>query len=442
MSDRDLLLLRPRIKPGVRISGALRRGTGTIHLIRDPDGERRLEVGVKEYFIIVRLDGTRSLDEIGQEYARQFRLRLGGAQWQQMLGLLYGRGLLAGHTPAAAPARSAPPPSSSPSARSASPPPVSFASPPPTPPPVRGPGRRSTLLTGSVRLVADPPALLDRLHRATGFVRRPLFLLPLAVLVLALLAGIAARLGQLVDETARLTHQPVALAAVGAVLWVSLALHELAHGLAGRAFGARTTEIGLRRWLLMTYLYCEMEDVRFLPRRRQQVATAGAGALMNLALLLPCYPVWALLPERAQARPFLAGLLLFGTVMALANLLPLPPLDGYKILGYALGHVQLATDSRTFATLLARAAVRRGKPGALAGYSGRLRLVLGGYALVCAGLAALALAATGPLCRYLLPARYAGPAGWAPLLVAGVALALWAVGLLARAARRRRGGAP
>ncbi|MFF1871424.1 M50 family metallopeptidase [Streptomyces sp. CB03911] len=426
MSDRDLLTLRPRIKPGVRISGALRRGTGTIHLIRDPDTERRLEVGVKEHFIIVRLDGTRSLDEIGEEYARHFRLRLGGAQWQQMLGLLHGRGLLAGHAPAAAPAPLSPSPHAHAHPSTGGP----------------GPRRRSTLLTGTVRLVADPPALLDRIHRATGFARRPHFLLPLAVLVLALLAGIAARLGQLVHEAARLTHQPVALAAVGAVLWVSLALHELAHGLAGRAFGGRTTEIGLRRWLLMTYLYCEMEDVRFFPRRRQQVATAGAGVLTNLALLLPCYPVWALLPEQAQARPFLAGLLLFGTVMALANLLPLPPLDGYKILGYALGHVQLATDSRTFAVLLTRAAVRRGGPAVLAGYSGRLRLVLGGYALVCAGLAALALAATGPLCRRLLPDRWAGAAGWAPVLVAGCALALWAVGLLARAARSRRGGAP
>ncbi|MFD7983534.1 peptidase M50 [Kitasatospora indigofera] len=414
MTDRELLTLRPRIKPGVLISGALRRGTGTIHLIRDPDGDRRLEVGVKEHFIIARLDGTRSLDEIGEEYARQFRVRLGGAQWQQMLSLLHGRGLLAGHAPAATPA----------------------------PAPARGPARRSTLLTGSVRLVADPPALLDRIHRGTAFVRRPLFLLPLSVLVLALLAAVAARLGQLVDEAARLTHQPVALAAAGAVLWVSLALHELAHGMAGRAFGGRTTEIGLRRWLLMTYLYCEMEDVRFFPRRRQQAATAGAGVLMNLALLLPCYPVWALLPERAQARPFLAGLLLFGIVMALANLLPLPPLDGYKILGYALGQVQLATDSRTFAKLLARVAVRREAPAALAGYSVRLRLVLGGYALACAGLAAAALAATGPLCRRLLPDRWAGAAGWAPVLLAGCALALWAVGMLARAARARRGGAP
>ncbi|MFC9328560.1 peptidase M50 [Kitasatospora sp. NPDC057015] len=414
MSERELLALRPRIRPGVRISRPLRRGTATIHLLLEPGSGRRLEVGVKEEFIITRLDGARSLDEIGEEYARHFRARLGGEQWQQMLRLLYGRGLLADGAPAPA------------------------AEPPPAP--------RSTLLRGSVRMVADPPELLDRIHRATGFARRPGFLAPLLVLVAALLAGVAAGLGRLVDETAALTHQPVALAAVGATLWVSLALHEVAHGAVGRAFGGRTTEMGLRRWLLVTYLYCEMEDVRVFPRRREQIATAGAGVLMNLVLLLPVYPVWALLPEHAQARPFLGGLLLLGTVMALANLLPLPPLDGYKILGYALGQVQLATDSRTFVALLARVALRRDGGAALgllrAGYPVRLRLVLGGYALGCAALAAAALIATGPLCHHLLPARLAGLADYAPALLAGAALLLWAVGMLARAARRARGGTP
>ncbi|MFC8451027.1 peptidase M50 [Kitasatospora sp. NPDC057223] len=409
MSGRELLALRPRLRPGVRISRALRRGTSTIHLLHDPGSGRRLEVGVKEHFIIARLDGARSLDEIGEEYARRFRARLGEQQWQQMLRLLYGRGLLADGPPQE-----------------------------PEPP---APAARSTLLRGSVRMTADAPALVERLHRATGFARRRGFLVPLAALVVLLLAAVAADLGRLTDDTARLSHQPVALAAVGVLLWLSLGLHELAHGVVARAYGGRTTEIGLRRVLVMTYLYCEVEDVRFFGRRREQIATAGAGVLMNLLYLVPFYPVWALLPEHAQARPFLGGLLLLGTVMALANLLPLPPLDGYKILGYALGTVQLATDSRTFVALLVRAAVRRGKPGALAAYPGRLRLALGGYTLACAVLAGAALALTGPLCRRLLPDGYAGAAGYAPALVAGAALVLWAVGLLARAVRRRGGAA-
>ena len=408
MSERELLALRPRIRPGVRISRALRRGTTTVHLLHDPGSGRRLEVGVKEQFIIARLDGARSLDEIGEEYARRFRVRLGEQQWQQMLRLLYGRGLMA-DGPAAEP-EAAP-----------------------------APAGRSTLLSGSVRMTADAPALVERLHRATGFARRRGFLAPLLALVVLLLAAIAADLGRLTDETAQLARQPVALMAVGVVLWLSLGLHELAHGVVARAYGGRATEIGLRWRLMMTYLYCEVDDVRFFARRRAQIATAGAGVLMNLVFLLPFYPVRALLPEHAQARPFFGGLLLLGVLMALANLLPLPPLDGYKILGYALGSVQLATDSRAFVALLARAAVRRGKPGVLAGYPVRLRLALGGYAVACAVLAGAALSLTGPLCRSLLPERYAGAAGYAPALVAGAALLLWAVGMLARAVRRRGG---
>lgn len=395
-----MLALRPKIRPGLRISRALLRGTTPIHLLRDPGSGKRLEVGVKEHFIIARLDGSRSLDEIGEEYARRFRVRLGEPQWQQMLQLLYARGLLADGRPAE---------------------PV----PEPAPP-------RSTLLGGRVRLVADAPALVDRLHGATGFARRAGFLVPLLALVAALLGALAADLGELVDETARLSRQPVALAGAGVVLWVSLGLHELAHGVVGRAFGGRTTEIGLRWRLLTTYLYCEVEDVQFFERRREQLATVGAGVLMNLVFLLPFYPVRALLPEHAQARPFLGGLLLLGTVMALANLVPLPPLDGYRMLGHALGSVQLATDSRQFVALLARAAVRR---GSVAGYPVRLRLVLGGYALLCAALAGAALAAVGPVSRRLLPDRWVQVSGWAPLLVAGAALVLWAVGLVARARR-------
>ncbi|GAA2132851.1 hypothetical protein GCM10009760_08310 [Kitasatospora kazusensis] len=404
MTDARLLALRPRVRPGLRTSRALLRGTVPLHLLRDPVTGRRLEVGAKEHFIIERLDGTRSLSEIGEEYARRFRVRLGEPQWQQMLRLLYGRGLLADGPPAAAPPAEAP--------------------------------SRSGLLGGRVRLAADPAALVERLHRATGFARRPWFLAPLLTLVAALLAGLALQLGELTHDTARLGHQPVALAAAGAVLWVSLGLHELAHGLVGRAYGGRTTEIGLRWRLLATYLYCEVEDVQFFARRRQQIATAGAGVLANLVFLLPCYPVWLLLPAHAQARPFFGGLLLLGAVMALGNLLPLPPLDGYKMLGYALDSVQLATDSRRFAALLAASAVRRQARAAVRAYPARLRLVHGGYALGCAALAGAALAAVAPVARRLLPAGYGPVAAYAPALVAGGALALWAVGLLGRRLRR------
>jgi ABC-type multidrug transport system ATPase subunit len=289
-------------------------------------------------------------------------------------------------------------------------------------------------------MVADAPALMDRLHDATAFARRPAVLAPLLALCAALLVHEALDFGELADATGRLFEQPVALVAVGCVLWLSLALHELAHGVVARAYGLHVTEIALRRFAgFMTYLYCEVEDVQFLGRRGPQVAVALAGVVANLAFLLPFWLVWALLPGGAQAVPFFGGLLLLGTATGLANLLPLPPLDGYKALGYALGTLRLATESRVFARLALAAAARRPEAARkAAAYPRRLRRVLAAYALLCALLAAAALAGLCLLSRAALPDGAAGWSPYLPLAVLAAALPLRTLGLRAAARRTAR----
>jgi ABC-type multidrug transport system ATPase subunit len=404
----DLLQLRPAVRRDVLVGPALMRGPTPVHLVKDPVSGARLEVGAKEHFIIVRLDGTRTLAEIGTQYAAEFGVRLGAAQWQQMLKLLSVRQLLAGATPPGPP-RTA---SGAVSSGSAS---------------AGRPG--SSWLSGRTRMVADTAALMDRLHDATAFARRAAVLGPLLALCAALIVAEGVWFGELSDATGRLFDQPVTLCAVGVLLWFSLAAHELAHGLVARAFGLHVAEIGLRRYAgFMTYLYCEVEDVQFIGGRGRQIAVAAAGAVMNLVFLLPFWPVWALLPGSAQAVPFFGGLLLLGTAMALLNLLPLPPLDGYKALGYALGTLRLATESRVFL----RAAPRR---AARAAYPPRLRAVYGGYAALCALLAAAVLAGLGLLCRAQLPSSWSAVSPWLPVAAVAAALLLRVLGT--RAATRR-----
>jgi ABC-type multidrug transport system ATPase subunit/Zn-dependent protease len=433
MTTGGLLELRPALRPGILVGPALTRGPAVLHLLKDPVTGVRMEVGAKEHFIIARLDGSRSLAEIGAEYAVRFGARLGDAQWQQVLRLLSARQLLAGGGPAVAP----------PTAQAAQSAP------------------RSTLLSGRTRMVADAPALMDRLHAATAFARRRAVLLPLFAAAVAVLALVAVRFGELADQTGRLYHQPVALAAVGCVLWVSLGLHELAHGLVARAYGLRVAEIGLQRhWGFMTYLYCEVQDVQFLHRRAQQVAVAAAGAVMNLLFLAPFCVIWALLPDSAQAVPFFGGLLLLGTAMGLLNLLPLPPLDGYKALGYILATLQLATESRTFLTVVVRSTLRRGagsqdsgagttgRPAGparrtsvidprarLRAYPTRLRIIYGAYAACCALLALAALAVAGLLSRETFPPGWSAWSPYLPVALVGAALLLRLLGLRGAALR-------
>jgi ABC-type multidrug transport system ATPase subunit/Zn-dependent protease len=410
VSTEAFLAARPRIRRDVVFGPSLVRGTARIHLLKDTRTGRRLEVGPREHFIIVRLDGSRSLDEIGDEYAGEFGARLGEAQWGQMLRLLHGRDLLdGGRAPAAVP-------SSPPAADTA--------------------GRRPNgILAGRTRLVADAPALMDRLHRATAPARRPAVLTVLVTLAVALLVAVAVQADTLWRQTEETARRPVLLLAVGCVLWCSLALHELAHGLFARAWGGRVTEVGLRWILGATYLYCAVEDVQFLGSRGRKVATACAGVFANLLFLVPFYPVWALLPAGAQARPALGALLLLGTVCGLANLLPLPPLDGYRALGHALGVTQLAAASGDFTKLAAAALVRRG-PG-LAGYPPRLRLLYGGFALLTAVQSAALIALCGAVLHAVLPGRLGTLAWWLPLALLALVLLLWALGSAGHARRAK-----
>ncbi|MGA4928897.1 ATP-binding cassette domain-containing protein [Streptomyces incarnatus] len=407
MTTDAFLAARPRVRPDIVLGPSLLRGAARIHLLKDPRTGRRLEVGAKEHFIITRLDGTRSLEEIGQAYSGVFGTRLGEAQWGQMLRLLGARGLLDGGPAPIAPA--------------------------PVPTPAERP---SGFLSGHTRMVADAPALMDRLHRLTALDRRPALLAVLTALAVGVLAAVALSAGTLWRQTVHTAEQPVLLFAVGCVLWCSLALHELAHGLFARTWGGRVSEIGLRWILGATYLYCQVDDVQFLGSRARKVATACAGVLANLLFLVPFHVAWLLLPADAQARPAFGALLLLGVVTGLANLLPLAPLDGYRALGHALGVSGLAEGSRAFTALAARALLRRG-PG-LGAYPPRLRLLYGGFALLTAAQTAALLALAGLVLRHLLPDSLALLAWWLPTALLAAALLLWGLGNVGRRLRGRR----
>ncbi|MFF4078997.1 site-2 protease family protein [Streptomyces sp. NPDC001777] len=336
---------RPELRPHVLLSEALLQGAATVHLIKDTDSGSSFKVGPKEHFLIARMDGERSLREIGEEYAREYGRRLDGARWQQILRMLGSRGLLAG-----APAPAAPRPE-------------------PAGPPRRG------LLRGSVRLVADADATTARLHRAVGFLLAPGWLVPLLALVVAMEAAVVLNAGQLLVDTWESLTNPVLLVGIATLLWFSTALHELAHGVVARHHGGTVAEIGLRWQLPVIIMYCTVDNYLYLGSRRQRVETALAGAVMNLLFLLPFCALWLFAPLDAATHDALGALLLLGSVQAFAMLVPLPPLDGYRIVSQLCGATDLAASTGAYLRL----AVRRDP--AAAAYPRRARNVYLAYGL-------------------------------------------------------------
>ncbi|GAA2932141.1 peptidase M50 [Kitasatospora cinereorecta] len=354
---------RPALREGVMLSPPLLRGPRTVHLIKHPGSGAAFEVGAKEHFVIARLDGTRNLDDIGPAYAAHFGRRLAEDNWNRLLGLLGARGLLSG-----------------------------APDPPPAPP---APPRTGTLWRGTRRMVADADATTARLHQVLRPLLHPAVQLPLLAAVLAMLAVLGLHAGELLDGMVELVRRPLALAAVALLLWFSITLHELAHGVAAQHYGGHVAEIGLRWRFPAAMLYCTVDNYLFLPGRRAKQVVAGAGAYVNLLLLLPFALWWLLLPGDDPTRPLLAGLLLLGSVQGLSNLVPLPPLDGYRMLGHALGIAHLAPETRVYLAL------RRGRTGAraAAAYPRRARRLYMAYGI---GSAALILLATAGTCTAAL----------------------------------------
>lgn len=288
-----LLTRRPRLRNGLLISRELRRGPDAVHLIKNPVTGRAFEITVKEHFLLRRLDGNRTLGEIGDQYARRFRRRIGEDHWIRLLWLLRERDLLDPMTAAAA--------------------------------------------TGSRAGSVAP--WIRRLGSA--FSRTPALVVLCGIAAVAT-GAVAVRVEPLWTAARPIVGQPLAWLALVLLAWTSAALHELAHAAAAVRLGAAVKKINL---LTLT---CRIDDYQYLPRRREPVVIAAAGTIANGVVLAIVWAATLAAGPGHPAYPLLCAYLLAGGVQAVINLVPLPPLDGYKIVSQALNMLDLAVESRRF----------------------------------------------------------------------------------------------
>ncbi|RFS83513.1 hypothetical protein D0T12_20960 [Actinomadura spongiicola] len=353
-----LAAARPRLRDDIVLGPAVRSGPVLVHNVKDPVVGRYYQIGPREYFVMSRLDGSTSLEEIGVEYAAEFRRRLGDEQWRQILSTLAARRLLTGTE---APAGAADGASA-------------------VPGPAAEPDKR-TLLNARVALL-DPQRFFDRILPYL----RPLFSAPFVVPALLAVAGlmvmVVVEAGTLAGEAKRLWEAPAAGVTVALILWLSVAVHEVAHGLTATHFGGGSSEIGVLWRFPVLAPYCRVSDVLLFRRRWHRVCTAFAGVFASLLVLLPVVPLYFLAPEDGVLRHAAAALLLFGTFSAVANFIPFLQLDGYFMLNHALGMQNLRVESYTFLKLWIGHVRRRDGAAALERYPRRTKIA---YALYGVG---------------------------------------------------------
>ncbi|WP_435735400.1 M50 family metallopeptidase [Cellulosimicrobium sp. PMB13] len=364
MRTTELLDATPRLRPGLLVSRALTRGASTMYVVKDRANGRAFEVPEKEHFVLTRLDGVRTLGDIGDEYAATYGRRLGEPHWERLLWLL---------------------------------------------------GTRSLLDTGSPQ-AQDPPstptralAMLDAMAAAAGaVVNRRVLAGALALLGITFVA-VLVDLPRLLPTARDVLDHPEQVVAVVVLLWVSEAAHELAHGVVARHYGCTVTKVNV------ALLRCVVEDYLYLPSRGAQVLIAAAGVIVNAAFLVPFAVVWFVAP----GSPFVAAFLVGGAALTVLSLLPLPPWDGYKIVVHALGSVSLATESQRYVYGIGRR-IRRPElryPRAAAVHLASYAVVW--FALVALVITGVVVGAGGLLSRAMGPAGQGIVIAVVVLVVAG-----------------------
>lgn len=182
-----------------------------------------------------------------------------------------------------------------------------------------------------------------------------------AVLLLALLsiAGIVAGVGLLqhADTVAAGfgSHALAALISVKLLFLLTLAAHQIVHGLALVHYGRRVREFGFTflHGFVPTF-YVDVTDI-FMARRRARVVTAISGAVVHLVL----GAIWFLIASQSSQGFGQAFAAASGMIQLQAFVIALYPfcfieMDGYHVLADSLGMPTLKQDALAYLGQLVR----------------------------------------------------------------------------------------
>ncbi len=125
--------------------------------------------------------------------------------------------------------------------------------------------------------------------------------------------------------------------------------HEFAHGLTCKAFGGRSTEVGvLMVFYFLPALYCNVSGLHLIPQVRRRLWVILAGVYWQLLVGTAALLTWfAVAPHTLISE--LAFLFFLGSVVNVAfNANPLIKLDGYYFLSQALRLPNLMARSRAY----------------------------------------------------------------------------------------------
>lgn len=385
---------RPRLRPDILFGPILSYGERKACFFKDRGTGRYYRVGLREQFLLRRMDGTRTLAEIDQEYQARFGRSLGPKSWEQIFTLIGKRALLEGNVPGDDDA-----------------PGEAF----------KEMALPDGFFTKRFRIV-NPNTRLDRLLPWFRFTFTSSFLyIGLAIVAVTEIWFLMHFRAVLDSGWGAARHAawfvwPLLLA----LILFAAAIHEAAHGLTLRRYGLAVDEMGVIFRYFTFFPYTKIDDVVLLQRKRDQIAVAFSGTFVSLLFVVPFAAIWKGTPAGDGWHELSALMLTSYNFTGLLNLVPFVQLDGYHMTAFLAGRPLLRADAKQHLKDWARALLGK-RPRPTEAYSFNDRAFLLSYALLAVGVSAVFMTVM-VLRWYRKMAGWAGPEGSLLIMVGTVAL--------------------
>ncbi len=326
--------VQPQISPLVIVGPREFLGGRPMHFAKLRGSTRYFRMGEKEVYLLSRMDGKRTPEQIQVDYAQAFRKRLSLASWNKAVSLFEQRGLLLTEEAHAAP--------------------VTEASTAPM-------GRVQTGPFSHKLVNWNPDMRLGSLARfARFFINGPVLTLWL-LLVVACELVVLRNFNQVWAVGSHLSGSVIRAIVFISILTATTALHEFGHAVACKRFGGEVRELGLLVRYFMVCAYARIDDILLLTNRRQRLYVLLMGPLVSLSVIPVALAFWLRTPPHTLAHSIAADLLLWYNFGCLMQFLPFLKLDGYYMLAQLLKMPELRTDSYNYLAALGKHWLGRGE---------------------------------------------------------------------------------
>jgi putative peptide zinc metalloprotease protein len=124
------------------------------------------------------------------------------------------------------------------------------------------------------------------------------------------------------------------------IFFLSVCLHEFAHGTVCRYLGGKVGTVGLMLIFFSPAMYCDISGIRMVEDRRKQMLASSAGIYVNTVLM-----AFSSIAFAYSKQPFFAVYVVLSFTTIISNLIPVLRLDGYWILSFATGITNLYKKS-------------------------------------------------------------------------------------------------